>query len=169
MSSDLTLIALAAVVTSASWWDLRERRIPDGLTLGAIGLAFLLRAPGGVDSVLLGFAGFAIAVALALPLYLAGGMGGGDVKLLGAVGVFLGAGRIVPALLATAVAGGVLAVVVAARHGALRESFGRAASLARRWVGAGRGSPPRTLDSPGVLAIPYAVPIALGALAGWWA
>jgi hypothetical protein len=40
------------------------------------------------------------------------------------------------------------------------------ATLARRVGGRGGESPPRTLATPGALAVPYGVAIAVGALVG---
>lgn len=166
----LALIALAVV---AGWSDIRSRRIPNALTVGAAAAALALRAlEGGLTMLGSGLLALGIAFLLAVPLFAVGAMGGGDVKLLAAVGAFLGVERLVPGLLAIAVVGGVVALVVAARNGALAETAGRAARLPARLLPAPLrpdlgGAPARTIDTPGALTIPYGVPIGLGAVVGW--
>ena len=169
MMSIASSAALVTLVGLAAWWDLRTRRIPNLLSLSGVVVAFALRAAGGADSIAAGALGLLIAVIVAVPLFAAGGLGGGDVKLLGAVGAFLGPAQLVIALLVTAVAGGVIALLVAWRRGLLRDSLGHTARLVRRLIPMGERKPARTLATPGALAIPYAVPIAVGALVGWFA
>lgn len=87
----LAYITILALVISASFFDLRYKRIPNPLTLsGAIlGLAVngLMFWPDGILQSLLGFA---ISFSLFLPGYLLGMTGGGDLKLMAAVGSLLG-------------------------------------------------------------------------------
>lgn len=162
----LSTVALVGLVSIAIVTDLRTRRIPNVLTVTGLFLALLLRAVPGGDPLAPGFLGAGIAFALSFPLVLLGGLGGGDAKLLTAVGAFLGPAGLPMALLVTALVGGAMAVAVATRRGALGEtlahSWGLVARLARR-----DRQPPRTLSTPGVLAVPYGVAIGAGALAGW--
>lgn len=167
-------LALLALVLVAGWTDVRTRRIPNALTVGAAATALLLRAlEGGVPMLVSGVLGLGIAFVLAVPLFAVGGMGGGDVKLLAAVGAFLGTERIVLGLLAIAMTGGVVALVMAIRHGVLVETVRRTVRLPLRFllpellrpdIGGGSG---RTIDTPGALTIPYGVPIGLGAVVAW--
>jgi prepilin peptidase CpaA len=161
--------ALVALVLGAAWWDLHSRRIPSVLSLSGVVVALALRTAGGTEAIVAGALGLAIAFIFAVPLFAAGGLGGGDVKLLGAVGAFLGPGPLVTALLVTAIVGGVMALVLAWRRGLLADSLAHAGRLAARLVPMGNRGPIRTLATPGALAIPYAVPIAIGALVGWFA
>ncbi len=79
-------IALAACIT-----DLRTRRIPNALTIGAAMAAIAVHAvSGGAVDALLSVGGWLTGVLLFLPFYALGGMGGGDVKLLGAIGILAG-------------------------------------------------------------------------------
>lgn len=162
---DILAAALLGLVGAAVVWDLRERRIPNGLTIGAALAALALRAPAGGDAVLAGLAGLGLGFLAALPFFALGGLGGGDVKLLAAVGAFLGPGPLPVALLATALAGGALALGVVVWRGRTRETLGDAADLVAGLFRRDR-RPRKTLETPGALAIPYAVPIAAGALAG---
>lgn len=169
LSAYYALAALGLLSVSAVWWDLRERRIPDALTLAGCLVALGLRALDGSGALLIGLGGLMLGFLFALPFFLAGGLGGGDLKLLAAVGAFLGPERLLVALLATALAGGLVAVAASARRGILGEVLRGTTSAGMRVVGLGRGAPAKTLSTPGAFAIPYAPPIALGAIVGWFA
>jgi prepilin peptidase CpaA len=101
-----------------------------------------------------------------LILYAVGAVGGGDVKLLVAVGAFLGLGEVGGGLAAVAVAGAGFALVTVARRGLLPLLLINTFDLLKSWRTLGRGRA-STLDTPGVLTIPYGVPIAVGTLF-WW-
>lgn len=119
----LTLCALAVA------YDLRHRRIPNGLVLAgmSLGLIFQVLAPPGaglfVDgssvglstALLGGLAGFA----LLMPMYLLRTLGAGDVKLLAMAGLWFGPSAIAWATLWTLLAGGVLSLTAAAWTGVL--------------------------------------------------
>lgn len=175
MLAELTLAALVVLAAGAAWWDMRERRIPNLLTVSGLFVALALRIPLGLGSVWTGLAGAGIALALSLVFFLAGGMGGGDVKFLVAVGAFLGPHRLLPGLLAMALAGSVMAVWVIFRRGAVAET---AANFHTMWLTLGRrtftgwkgeeSEAALTLDTPGALTVPYGVAIAVGALVGWF-
>ena len=172
-SSLLTVALVTAVVT-----DLRRNRIPNRLSLvtlvvGLIWQCFTKAWPGlaaGVGGAVAGLLCF-------LPFYVRRAMGAGDVKWMASVGSFLGLKFAVLAAAFALIAGGLAAVgylvwralrgaVGAARDGDLSLAVGAAfvqARLARR-------------DR-----LPFALPIALGALAallvnqhagarvtGWW-
>ncbi len=168
-------IALCAVGVAAAWFDVRERRLPNALTVGALGIALALRGLLGGGALVDGLLGAGLGLGLAIPFFLAGGLGGGDAKLLAAVGGFLGPRYIWFALLVMALVGGLMAVVVIAKH----RAFGRTAvnlraiigTFGRRtftgWRGA-ESEAPVTLDTEGVLTVPYGVAIAAGALTAWF-
>ncbi len=87
----LVYLPLLALTISASFFDLKYKRIPNFLSLlGTIfGIAIngLLLWPDGIPQSLLGFA---VGFTLFLPGYLLGMTGGGDLKLMAAVGSLLG-------------------------------------------------------------------------------
>jgi prepilin peptidase CpaA len=67
--------------------------------------------------------GFLTGFVLMLPGHVIGRTGGGDVKLMAALGTWLGPSMIVKAFLYSAIAGGLLALLVAARRGRMRETL----------------------------------------------
>lgn len=169
-------VALCAVCLGAMWFDVRERRLPNALTVGAFAGAILLRAPLGLGALADGLLGALLGFGLALPFFLVGGLGGGDVKLLAAVGAFLGPRDLWFALLVMALVGGVMAVVVILRHRAVAQTLvnlraifaGFGAGTFSGWRGGKESRAAVTLETPGVLTVPYGVAIAAGALTAWF-
>lgn len=173
-----TVLSTAVVIClaiGATWFDVRERRIPNALTLTALIAAIVLRVPEGNVAIAAGFMGAAICFGLALVLFLLGALGGGDVKMLTAAGALLGPSRLGTALLVTACVGGLMGIsqiffrrrwteTMANIHTILA-TFGRR-SL-NGWKGAGEGAA-LTLNSPDAMSVPYGVAIAAGALVGWF-
>lgn len=162
---------LVTVAATGAWYDVRERRVPNELTVGGLALALALSAFAGWNGLLAALAGAGIAFAVALPVFLAGGLGGGDVKLLTAVGAFLGPGELPAALAAIAIVGGLMAAVEVIRQGAVKRTLSNIGGLVRslrwktfsRWKGRASGEP-LTVDAEGAITVPYAVAIAVGAV-----
>ena len=101
---------LATLLGCAAVWDVRTRRIPNGLTLAGLAAGFLWHVfRGGGPGFLLSCEGVGVA-ALALLPYAVRGLGAGDVKLLGAVGALAGPAFTLWTLLGAALAGGPLAL-----------------------------------------------------------
>jgi prepilin peptidase CpaA len=174
MPTLLTTVALAFACVAAAWFDLRERRIPNVLTMGALVVALLLRAPGGFGEIGAGLAGALLAGMLALPFFLVGGLGGGDLKFLTAIGAFLGPGRLFFALLVMALFGAVMAIGSIIRKRALHQTFANFHTLfstfgRRNFSGWKKDADvPLTIHSPAVITVPYGVAIAVGALTAWF-
>jgi prepilin peptidase CpaA len=127
-----------------------------GWTRGAAGLGLSL-------------AGWAVGVALFLPMFLLRGMGAGDVKLLGAVGAWLGPMGALWSGLFAIFAGGVMALVVGARHRYLRQAFRNLWSLFGFWRTVGiRPLPGVTVDDSVGPRLPYGAAIAAGTAAALW-
>ena len=168
----LTTWSLVLVAGVAALYDVREGRIPNGLTLGGLVLALALAAPGGLEAFGLALAGAGIAFLVALPVFMVGGLGGGDVKLLAAAGAFLGPARLPQALLITALAGGLLAGIAVIRRGAVRETAVNIKIILgtfgldnfSRWKERGSGEEALTIDASGAVTVPYGVAISVGAV-----
>ena len=165
--TSLATVALVALLVLACWFDLRERRIPNALTLAGATAALLVRSGWGWGSVLEGAAGAGLSVVVGLVPFALGFLGGGDVKLLGAVGAFMGTDRLFGALLLVAVVGGVLAMFEAMRRRALGHALTNTFGVAKHLVLFGRAGVAPTLEAPGVMSVPYGVAIAVGSLL-WW-
>jgi prepilin peptidase CpaA len=167
-TSQVSALILAAI---ACWYDLRTKHIPNLLTFGGAGLALvyslLFHGAGGLA---ISLGGWLTGVALLLPFFLLGGMGAGDVKLVGCLGAWLGpAGALWTALYAM-IAGGAMAVALALATGYLGEAMLNVMMLLGHWRKAGlKPHPSLTLaGSSRGPRLPYALPIAAGALAAIW-
>lgn len=149
-----TLLAAAA-----AFFDHRTGRIPDALTLGALGAALVVSAAaGGVRAGLASLLGALIVALVPLGLHAMGGIGGGDVKLLAALGALLGTLRGLEVELVAFVLATALGIGGAFVAGALHSELADAAGWARRG---------RSGQRPALLAreVRFAVPV-LVALAG---
>jgi prepilin peptidase CpaA len=173
MLTDTSSFYFAALLTTAlaCVTDLRVRRIPNLLTLGSAGIAvaahLIWRGWPAAGSSL---AGWALALALLLPFFAVRGIGGGDVKLLAALGAWLGPADTLMLALWSSLAGGVMALVVAAAHGYLKQAFVNVWSLLLYWRIAGfTPHPALTLEtSGGRPRLPFSVPIAGGLMVTLW-
>lgn len=156
---------ILSVACVAAWCDARTRRIPNSLTVFALLAALLLVTLGGGPMMLLKAVGLGVLVLLlGLPLFAAGILGGGDLKLLIAFAAMLGVERILPAVILITVAGAGLALLEAARRGALIPVLYNCRDLITSWVVRGRGAPTRSYTP---LTVPYGVAIGLGAVGAW--
>ena len=166
--SVLHLLALVGLLLGAVVTDLRIRRIPNRLTVAGL-LAGLLTGAlveGGFP--LAGVAGSGLALFIGFPLVVIGAFGAGDAKLLTAVGAFVGPGGLLSVLIYGALAGGVVAVASAVRRKALLGVIVNMKNMLLHWVTLGRRGQEISLNSPGAQSIPYALPIAAGALVTWF-
>ena len=157
------MIALAIVLGSAIWTDLRSGLIPNRLTFSTIGLALILHGLfGGFPGVLYSLAGLGTGFALFIFVYLTGGMGAGDVKLMAAIGAIVGAyGALVSGVLAI-MAGGIYALGAMCYQWGFRETC-RKLSFATCGAFRARGEAWRhELRLP--FRLRYGIPIAAGTL-----
>ena len=173
MTDAPTLVRLTAVVALgalASVGDLRTRRIPNVLTFGAAALGIAFQAlTGGLPGAGLGLVGWLAGAALFFPFFALGGMGAGDVKLLAAFGAWLGPAGALWTALYGALAGGALAMIVAVRHRYATTALSNVWWLLGYWKVAGvRPLPELTLEHARGPRLPYALPIAIGAMVTLW-
>ncbi len=120
--------ALTVLVVAVSFFDLRERRIPNFLVLPAAALGLALNLYRGWEGLGFSAQGLATGFLLLFIPYLLGAMGAGDVKFLAAIGAFVGAVNVVRVLLVTVLCYPLLAVVIVIKEGKLKITllrFGR--------------------------------------------
>jgi prepilin peptidase CpaA len=167
----ILILPLLLAVTMA-WRDLRTRRIPNCLTLGAAlaGLGFRLGYYGwsGLTS---GCVGLVLGFGLLICFYLMGGMGAGDVKALAALGAWLGPWPTFMLFLYMAMVGGLMAIGVLWWKGLLWSRIRQRWTILVNWAlfrpyrleerVEGRTAPS---PAPKTEGIPYAVALALGML-----
>lgn len=167
---ELDVAAFAAVAAWCGllcWHDVRTRRLPNWLTLGAAGVALAVRwGGGGYPAMLAGLASGAVAGGLMLLPFLARGAGGGDVKACFAAGTVAGLSCVVDFLFVTCVSGsfvGLVMLLAGRLDGSRLRHFARTVFDWRYDRREGRSRlPPRENER---LRVPFAVPIAIGLLA----
>lgn len=151
---------MLAVAGICAYTDLRRGRIPNAVTLPAVGLGLILNAalhgwPG------LGQAAAGVGSALTLWVItgaLGGSLGAGDIKLLGAIGALGGAGFLMAVLMVTVLAGGAMALALSLWRGKLRAAVGNVVTWSLAQLGV---RPLASAQAPTCgLTLPYALPIA---------
>jgi prepilin peptidase CpaA len=161
-------VTVTVFVGAAAVWDFTRNRIPNNLTVFGAAAALLLRAPLGLESLVRGLEGLALALAVSLVPYALRAIGGGDVKLLAGVGAFVGLSAVPSSLAVIAIAGGAFALLIALHKGVLPLLLINTLELIKSWARVGRsGRIPRS-ESPGTLTVPYGIPIAVGTLISWF-
>ena len=163
-SADIMVVVIGA---AACAWDVTTRRLPNLLTLGGAAVGLLCAvATHGVQGLLVSVAGWAVGLAVFLPLFLLRGLGAGDVKLMACIGAWLGPALAFWSAMYAAIAGGVLALVVALAGGYVLPALSNVYLLLAHFRVAGvRPHPELTLERGTGPRLPYAVPIAAGTLA----
>ena len=150
--SAVIIITLMAVCT-----DLRWRRIPNVLTVGAaVGALFFHALTVGYSWSHV-FSGMGTGLIVFLPAFLLGGMGGGDIKLMGALGAWLGGWCVFETALWTAFWGGIIALGILVACGGWRRILripGDIAALALLRT--------RVQPAPDAPAFPYSLAIFAG-------
>ena len=80
-------VPLLAILAVATWSDLRDRRIPNGLSLGGAALGLLVNAvTSGPSGLALAAFGWLLCLLASFRFTSTGGTAGGDVKLMAMVG-----------------------------------------------------------------------------------
>jgi prepilin peptidase CpaA len=167
---DFRVAALLTVALTAAVYDVRSRRIPNALTFGSAGAAFVYAlATGGGGSLGFAAAGWLAGAALFFPFFALGGMGAGDVKLIAALGAWLGPAEAVWLAMFSAIAGGVAALVVALTHGYLRKALENIKLMVMQWRLFGiRAVEGLTLQDSRAPRLAYAIPIMIGTVWTLW-
>jgi prepilin peptidase CpaA len=160
-------IVLASVLSLAVVYDLRERRIPNALTLGGALAALTLRLLIDPSLALSGLEGAGLGLLIAVLLFVSGAFGAGDGKLLIAVGAFLGIEGLPIALLATGAVGGIMTLVVSWRRGVLIPVILHVRDLAIWCLTFGRAGERWKLSDAAAITMPYGPAIVVGATLAW--
>jgi prepilin peptidase CpaA len=166
ISAEEVLLGASAAMCAflASYYDVRQHRIPNPLTGSALAAGLLSHYWfGGWNSMSNSlFAGLTIG-GMFFVLFLAGGMGAGDVKLMVAIGSIVGFPAIQPVTLFTVLAAGCFALILAASHGELKRTLGNLCRLLAHHTKEGlRPHPILNLSNGSTLRLPFAVPVAIG-------
>lgn len=153
MPPELMIIAFAALILAAAAFDIATMEIPDWISIALVALFPVAALAGGFSFAEAGFhaACGAMALLVVFAMFHFGLMGGGDGKLIAAAAIWLGAIAMPSFIVWTTIAGGLLAIAALLARKAAPASAGHPAFLAR------------LLRPQG--GIPYAVAIAVGALA----
>ncbi|HSM04689.1 MAG TPA: prepilin peptidase [Longimicrobiales bacterium] len=164
----LQFLAMSVMLGIAVVTDVRERRIPNVVTVSGAGVALILAAvaAGGVPGGAL--LGMVVALAATLPLFALGALGAGDAKLLAAVGAFVGVGNLLPVVLYAGLAGGLLGLVSSIRRGVIIPVLMETWNTVLYIVTLGRRGRRQTIEDANAQTIPYGVAIAAGAMATWF-
>lgn len=153
-----TLLALIVII--GVYFDLRERRIPNWITIPALGGGLVFHGlSGGIPGIPAALVGaLAGAAILALP-YALGWVGGGDLKLLAAVGALMGAPFALWTIVFASAAAGIMAVGWLAMTGSLANSLSYVFLLWRR----------RSTVKPAAVltSLSFGPALAAGVLAAW--
>lgn len=171
MTSTSVFVGLAFVVLLllAAFEDVRERRIPNWLTMtGIIAGPVLWGLVGGSGPAVAALAGAGLALVGGMAFFALGALGGGDAKLLALVGAFLGPVRLLVACLVIGVLGGVLALAIAVGTRRLGPTLRGVWMLGLNLLTIGRRGTRMSIDSPGSHTLPYGAVIAAGAMVTWF-
>lgn len=154
------LIALALMLSVAVYVEMKERRIPNWLTLSGMSLGLLIGYLHGTGAFWSSLGGLVIGFGFLFVFYVFGGVGGGDVKLMGAAGALMGSALIKPALFYTSFIGAFLAVMILVWR---RDFWVRVSQGVRRMAFWRKGNEGQSLKLPPV-TVPYGIAIATGCL-----
>lgn len=159
-------VYVLALAIPAAIFDLRQRRVPNWLTLPALLIAIALNvALYKTAGFTLSLAGLFLALLIYFPLYALRAMGAGDVKLMAAIGAAVGWANCVAIFFITAVTGGIAGLIAVVSRGRIRKTLYNlwfiVLSLAHRQL-PHESNPELDVTSETGLRLPHAVAIACG-------
>ncbi|HEY6444553.1 MAG TPA: A24 family peptidase [Candidatus Acidoferrales bacterium] len=153
-----------ALTVVAAWTDLRDRKIPNWLTIPGIFAGIALNSYfKGWHGTKTSLEGAGLALLVLLPLVLLRALGAGDWKLMGAVGAFLGPALFPFVLVASVFVAGLMAIVQMVRTRRVIETLSNLAVLVQGFLSL-RVNPEITLDNPVLMKLPFGVAVAAGTL-----
>ncbi len=111
MTLSMMIIVLMPLLVTAVYTDIRWARIPNWLTVSAMGIGMLTHAwIQGLQGAGFSLAGLSVGLGLFLILYACKVIGAGDVKLMAAIGAILGPSGVLSVAALSVLAGGVYAL-----------------------------------------------------------
>lgn len=155
----LALILIISIIT-----DLRSRKILNIVTLPAILVALIYHfLTSGLNGFLFSGRGFLVGLGLLFIPFLMGGIGAGDVKLLAAIGAWKGTMFVLYTGIFGAIIGGLIAAFILLKRKQLGFTL-KSMLFTVLFLKSTKGSLQFTKDNHKAVSIPYAIPIAFGAL-----
>lgn len=155
------LVLLSA--TTAGYFDLRWRRIPNWLVVSTLSVSLAWHAAqGGLAGLWASVAGLLGATAVLFPLFVMRGMGAGDVKFFGALGAAVTYRSVFGILFISLFVSGFMALFEVLRAGSMRHTATRIAELVGRWTRGRLGPHPVVnIDSSSAALIPFTLAVAI--------
>ena len=153
------------LLATACVWDVRTRRIPNGLVavLAVAGLGYSAEAAPVLPGVGAALAGLTVGFVLWVPFYALRMLGAGDVKFFAAASAWLGAGLALRAALLSAFIGGALALAWLVRFGGWRRTASQVAlQAAHPGMRVPAVAPERAKKLPYGVALARGLPAAAG-------
>jgi prepilin peptidase CpaA len=162
-------LTLFATIGVASFFDIKERRIPNWLILfGLIG-GVVLGALQGSMQLIFSVAGFLVGIVTLLIPFAFGWMGAGDVKLFAAIGALLGYTRLPRVFFYSCLVAGIMALL------ALALGYVRQLSFKNFWTDCKfmlftmrSGLPKSTPFDPCGYSVPWGVAIGAGTIMAYY-
>ncbi|HEX8814616.1 MAG TPA: A24 family peptidase [Terriglobales bacterium] len=158
-------ILAAAVAAIAGVTDWRSRRIPNWLTVPALGVGIAVNTvlrgwPGAKDALL----GAALGLLVLLPFVLIRSLGAGDWKLAGALGAFLGPNGLLAVLFMTILIAGAMALALVIWRGRLWQTLKNIGRMLGAFFSLHLPGGELTLDDPKSTKVPFGVAMAVAAI-----
>jgi len=157
----LTALILSSA-TTAAYFDLRWRRIPNWLVGTTIALSLVWHTwTAGLGGLWLSVGGLLAGAALLLPLYLLKGMGAGDVKFFAAIGAAVTFQHVLAVFVFAALIAGGMALFRVLVSRALVATLSNIVDILNRFLhGRFRPHPVAALANENALVIPFGVSVA---------
>lgn len=114
MYDPINACVLVVMLLAASYFDIKEKRIPNFITFTGVILGMIIAIiSGGFEGLQFSLIGFLFGIAAFFIPFAFNMMGAGDVKLMGAIGALMGWKFSLSVIVYAAIAGGIIAVVIA--------------------------------------------------------
>lgn len=153
---------LAAI---AGYTDLRQRRIPNWLTVsGAVAGIAVNAIPGGWNGFKTSLLGLGLGLLLLLPFVLLRSLGAGDWKLAGALGACVGPAVLIDLLIGSIFVAGIMAFALVIHKRRLGQTLRNIGRMLGAMLQLHMPGPEVSLDNPESLKIPYGVALAFTTL-----